>query len=47
MECTIALLFNIQEKYIYKGKEYIKDSYKEIVGITKDSLFNQNNEVFL
>ena len=36
---VIGRYLNIQEKYIYKGKEYIKDSYKEIVGITKDSLF--------
>ena len=44
---VIGRYLNIQEKYIYKGKEYIKDSYKEIVGITKDSLFNQNNEIYV
>ena len=37
----------VKEKFVYKGKEYVSTHTKEIVGVTKDSLFNQNNEIYV
>ena len=47
LDLLLGRSIKVRETVTYKGKTYCQEVYKEIVGVSKDSLLNQNKEIYV